>query len=261
MKYNIIDLTGKVFGKRKVIKYAGRNKWNNILWLCRCSCGKGQIVEGSKLKLGKCTQCNGCAKTKHGMGYTKEYHIWCNLIVRCYNPDCRDYKYYGGRNIKVCKRWLYSFENFFKDMGYRPKGLTLERIGNDGNYTPKNCKWATWSEQNKNKRRFMFKFTDEIIEKVRTFADLLEEQQLEQLKMDYPEGYEVLLNSHKVNVKYGEKYIRVDVGGSGKYMVDGDGNIYGIKGYGVINKKKQYGTLDTSNNFWWGKFRATRKIE
>jgi hypothetical protein len=104
-------------------------------------------------------------------------------------------------------------------------------------------------------------FTDEIIDKVRIFADLLEEQQLEQLKMDYPEGYEVLINHHRPNVKYGEKYIKVDVGNSGKYMVDGEGNIYGIKGYGVINKKKYYGTLDTINDYWWGKFRAIRKVE
>jgi hypothetical protein len=71
---------------------------------------------------------------------------------RCFNPNCNDYKYYGARGITVCKRWL-KFANFFADMGVRPRGYTIDRINNDGNYTPKNCRWATHSQQMKNKRR------------------------------------------------------------------------------------------------------------
>ena len=73
------------------------------------------------------------------------------MLQRCRSPNATDFKYYGGRGIKVCKRW-YQYENFLADMGRRPLGLSLERIDNDGNYEPSNCKWATHSEQMKNKR-------------------------------------------------------------------------------------------------------------
>lgn len=79
------------------------------------------------------------------------YSCWRSMISRCRNPKNRAWSTHGGRGIKVCKRWK-KFENFFADMGERPKGLTLERVDNDGDYKPGNCKWATWSEQNKNRR-------------------------------------------------------------------------------------------------------------
>lgn len=89
----------------------------------------------------------------HGMSRTFEYSAWLNMKGRCYTLTNTSYKYYGQRGIKVCDKWLYSFAAFFKDMGKRP-GLeyTLERINNDSDYEPGNCKWATWEEQNNNRR-------------------------------------------------------------------------------------------------------------
>ena len=84
---------------------------------------------------------------------TTEYDIWKQMKQRCFNSRCAAYKYYGARGITVCKEWIESFDTFLKDMGFRPEGLSIERIDNDGNYEPSNCKWATTAEQNRNQQK------------------------------------------------------------------------------------------------------------
>jgi AP2 domain len=91
-------------------------------------------------------------KSLHGMYGTPTYNSWQNMIQRCTNPKATGYKRWGGKGIKVCDRWRYSFENFYADMGERPEGKTIHRIELDGDYEPGNCKWATTQEQNRQQR-------------------------------------------------------------------------------------------------------------
>ena len=126
--------------------------------LCRCDCGSIQPVRKDSLKYNN--SC-GCLRselltrrnTTHGESKTAEYRIWCHILARCNNPSDAAYKHYGGRGIKVCKRWL-KFENFLVDMGRRPSiRHSVERQHNDKGYSPSNCIWATQEEQCSNQRR------------------------------------------------------------------------------------------------------------
>ena len=119
-------------------------------------------AEEKHLKSGKIRSC-GCyfkdvmkeIKSIHGKSGSIEYKIWMGMKKRCHNRNDKKYKNYGGRGIKVCKRWL-KFENFYEDMGKKPKGKSLDRVDNNGNYEPNNCRWATSKEQNNNTRRNIF---------------------------------------------------------------------------------------------------------
>jgi hypothetical protein len=129
---------------------------------CECECGNIKIVSLSNLRNNVHKSC-GCfsndnpsaLKHSHCTNYnmSRTYVTWLNMKARCNYSKNNRFKHYGGRGIKVCHRWLNSFENFLKDMGERPKGTSIDRINVDGNYEPGNCRWSTPKEQENNKRR------------------------------------------------------------------------------------------------------------
>lgn len=158
----INNLVGKQFGRLTVIKYDGSNKNGRALWLCQCDCGNTKTILGSSLLNGSTLSC-GCynkelvkkTNIKHNKSYSKLYKVWQGMKTRCYNKNFIYYCNYGGRGITICKEWLNDFEIFYKwaiSNGYK-EGLTIDRINNDGNYEPNNCRWITRAEQNRNQRK------------------------------------------------------------------------------------------------------------
>ena len=162
---NLKPLTGLRFGRLIVVSRGRNDKWNQTTWHCRCDCGAEKSISGANLRKGNTASC-GCYKIEkiaalnrtHGQSgaltKTTEYRIWANMVNRCTNPNNPAFKHYGGRGIRVCRRWQ-KFENFLADMGPRGgdrKARTLDRVNNDGDYEPRNCRWRTMIQQGNNKR-------------------------------------------------------------------------------------------------------------
>lgn len=152
-------------------------------WRCRCVCGTIRVLQHANIVRGKSQSCGCTDRTRHGhrrRGHTSSTYItWRNMIRRCVNTSDRDYADYGGRGITVCTRWsgTEGFANFLSDMGERPDGLTIDRKDNDGDYTPDNCRWATFVQQANNRRNTKLHMED-IVEIRRLLAQRRSQQSI-----------------------------------------------------------------------------------
>lgn len=157
MGSKIVDITGKIYGQLTVLSIDTMRSSRVKYWICKCNCGNTKSIVGYSLKRGStkscgCTQGNRHGETIGGV-HTKEYMAWARTKAKCQVKSHHAYKWYGGRGISMCKRWLDSYENFLSDMGRAPsKKHSLGRIDNDGNYEPSNCRWETHIQQVNNTR-------------------------------------------------------------------------------------------------------------
>lgn len=156
-KNSYINMIGQRYGRWTVLERAGRNKHKQVTWLCRCECGRERVVVGHDLRSGGSKGCVSCGSresaTTHGGKGTRLYNIWCNLRQRCSNENHPRHKDYGGRGIAVCSEWdaFEAFRDWAISHGCR-EDLQIDRINNDGNYEPSNCRWATLKQQARNSR-------------------------------------------------------------------------------------------------------------
>lgn len=165
------DITGQVFSRLTVVRYYGKNKYNNNLWKCKCECGNETIVPATLLRQGNTRSC-GCLQkekaTKHLMDITithglsrdsqgkktRLYQIWSGMKTRCFNANVQEYPRYGGRGISMCSEWIDNFKAFHgwaMANGYKDN-LEIDRIDVDGDYEPSNCRWVTTLKQSNNRR-------------------------------------------------------------------------------------------------------------
>jgi hypothetical protein len=154
-------MAGERYGRLIVTSRAG-SKGKSSTWNCLCDCGTEKVISRVQLQTGNTKSC-GCYQREsaadrlrtHGLTDTREYHAWCGAKSRVSNSKSPSWGDYGGRGITMYPEWFDSFELFLRDMGKCPKGYTLDRINNNGNYEPGNCRWATNKQQTLNRRKFV----------------------------------------------------------------------------------------------------------
>lgn len=159
----IKDIVGERFDRWLVLSLSRSND-GRVYWNCKCDCGNAREVRSDRLIGGMSKSC-GCYHKEivarsssehngtHRMSHTKIHRVWRLMKSRCGNPNDKSWPNYGGRGIKVCERWLHSFEKFYADMGDIPfDGAQIDRVDNDGHYEPGNCRWSTAKENSNNRR-------------------------------------------------------------------------------------------------------------
>ena len=164
MSYEIIrpgkqydDLSLKIFGKLLAIAPVRADTGAYVTWLCVCHCGNVVTRPSYGLKRIRRHSCGCLGKnTRHGATGSREYITWNGMKKRCTNPLAVNFRWYGGRGITVCEAWLNSFDAFYQDMGECPPGESIDRIDNNGSYSPDNCRWTNHKAQVSNKRNNRF---------------------------------------------------------------------------------------------------------
>ena len=158
------DLTGQRFGKLVVLEFVPTADQASY-WKCECDCGNTRNIRGSRLITGKTVSC-GCLGKKHGLNNTRLYQVWADMKSRCYNSNHHWYSRYGGRGIIICDEWRDDFQQFYDwamSNGYK-KGLSIDRIDNNGNYESFNCRWVSILEQSHNRStNVMVEYCGELI--------------------------------------------------------------------------------------------------
>lgn len=166
------------FGRLVLLERVDGPHKKYVYWLCQCDCGSLTRKRQDHVKNGRTTSC-GCfnaeearkRSTKHNQCFSSTYVIWQNMKSRCLNPKNKAYHNYGGRGIFVCPEWVNSFEQFLGDMGDRPDGLVLDRINNNDGYYKENCRWVTYSENNRNKRNSIILEHDGTKQSIKTWSE------------------------------------------------------------------------------------------
>lgn len=152
----LIDLRGQKFGRLTVIERAENAKCGEARWLCKCACGKEVVVFGNALRSGNTSSCGCWRGQKHGMAHSKIYQTWQDIKRRCFNPNCKEFKNYGGRGITMFSEWIDDFQKFYDYVSNLPhfdeENYSLDRIDNNGNYEPDNLRWADQKTQCRNRR-------------------------------------------------------------------------------------------------------------